>query len=140
MGAPPGVVVVAVTEVAGAAWRAASTRTALVTVTPTSPSVVVAGGRDDAAGLLNLTGTLVQEWETLVVTARTGYRPQLAVAVAATVGGAALATVAAVLGRGVWLARTRRRTPASAAGALVEDDALAVLPFALRSSSGSSRA
>lgn len=116
-----GLAVQAATEAAGSAWRATATRTEVVAAIPPGP---LGNGRTGIPGGLNLSGTVVQEWETLAVVARTGYRPRLVTATAGVVGTLFVSVAVGVMGRGVWLARRGGGRRAAAPPAADQEAAL----------------
>lgn len=105
-----GIVALAVFEVAGAGWRATATRTALACAFPPGASVA-------SDGIINRTGTVVEEWRTLLVVARVGYRPRLLVISAAVVGAVYVVVVVAVLVRGLYVSCRPGVVPAQPSGA-----------------------
>lgn len=108
-----GIAALAVSEAAGAAWRATATRTALACAFPPGAGV-------SPDGFVNRTGTVVEEWRTLLVVARVGYRPRLLAVTAAVVGAVYVAVVGAVLVRGLCVSYRRGGAPAAPTGAAEE--------------------
>lgn len=92
-----GLTALSIAEVRGARWRAISIRSGLVAAIP--KQLRVTNSYDDGRRRL-LDGTVVQHWETVLVIARTGYRPRLVVGCTGVVAFVFVVVVCAVLHKG----------------------------------------
>lgn len=113
-----GIVLLALSEVRGERWRAASLRSSLHVYLSSTAGDCVGRAGPSACLSPGLRGSALLLSETLIIVARNGYHPGALTAIAGTVGGVYVAgTLWAVIAVGRRFERRRSRDAAAAAGA-----------------------